>query len=500
MVRQGEALLISFFILAVLVCVTGLLSGGALHLALTSVATLIATWIVFRAGSKILPTSICFRIVVCVYGSQSLAQLLLALTGATTCHVGGWGMNLADHSDILALGQLSLLAGTLLAAVAWGAIAGRRHSRSVDLTQRPSAQARFVLVIALLLNISQPILKLALPDSSGWVLSVFTENLEASAFFVGWFAGDLGALANRAVLVALALNCIAGGLLGTRYPIVLLGLYLVGRLVSPRERHRRPLIAVSIAAAVPVLFFFSIVGDVRVARGRGSLDLLEPSRWSDFAEAVSVSHSDYQAKGTNPIGNTLSRLYAWPNAASIILTPDTVPYRGFAQWTAECRSYLQIGTWSSEARQRFFESGIGTGHASDYGFMNVPGDTSEFGVLADGWSTAGPVGVLVLGAFVMLALCMSEYLVLSGMHLSDTAKLIFLCILIKGCIQCYVYPAPMVIRYVVLYTGFWAACLKVVDALSDDRQGAKRHHMRHAMARTAQATSRQRGDRLPDPG
>ena len=100
----------------------------------------------------------------------------------------------------------------------------------------------------------------------------------------------------------------------------------------------------------------------------------------------------------------------------------------------------------------------------------------------------------------MLALCMSEYLVLSGMHLSDTAKLIFLCILIKGCIQCYVYPAPMVIRYVVLYTGFWAACLKVVDALSDDRQGAKRHHMRHAMARTAQATSRQRGDRLPDPG
>src|ERR1035437_5892272 len=155
-VRQGEALLISFFILAVLVCVTGLLSGGALHLALTSVATLIATWIVFRAGSKILPTSICFRIVVCVYGSQSLAQLLLALPGATTCHVGGWGVDVGGVCHILALGWLSLLAGTLRAAVAWGATTKRRHPQPPNQTQRRAPQARFVLVRALLLNISQP--------------------------------------------------------------------------------------------------------------------------------------------------------------------------------------------------------------------------------------------------------------------------------------------------------------------------------------------------------
>jgi hypothetical protein len=480
-VRQREVHLSVLFIIAVLAFIAGLRVGGALGLALTSAATLVATWIVLCVGGTILPTSISFKTVVCVYGSQSVAQLLLALAGVTTTTSGGYGMNLADHSGTLALGHLSLLAGTLLTAVVWGVIVRRQHPRSIDLTQRPTAQTRFALIVALLLNISQPILRLAIPDSSGWVLGVLTGNLEATGFFVGWFAGDLGAVANGAVLVALVVNCVVGGLLGTRYPIVLLALYLVGRLVSPRERHRRRFICASLAAAVPIVFVFSIVGDVRVKRGRGSLDLLEASRLSEFGEAVLASRSSYQAKGTDPIGDTLSRLYAWPNAASTILTPDPIPYRGFAQWASKCLSYLQIWGWSSGARERFFEDAIGTGHASDYGFTNNVASTVEFGVLADGWSTAGPVGVLVLGALVMLALCMSEEFVLYTVRQSCTGQLVFVCILIKACINCYVYPAPWVIRYIVLNTFFWVVVLKIVNGLSSSHQGAARHHNRYSM-------------------
>ena len=499
-VRQDVVLLFGLGIISVLVCMTGSVTGGAPGLAMTSAATLVATWIVFQVGGIVLPTSICFKTVVCVYGIQSLAQLLLALTGATTSPTGGWGVNLADYPYTLAVGQLSLLAGTLLTAVVWGAIVRRRHSQSIDLLQRPPARARFALVLALLVYIAQPILRMALPDSSGWVLSVLTEDLEATGFFAGWFAGDLGAVANSAVLVALVGNCVVGGLRGTRYPILLLGLYLVGRFVSPRERHRRRVIFASLSAAVPILFFFSIIGDVRVKRGQESLELIQPSRWSDFVEGVSTSHSNYLTKGTDPIGNTLSRLYAWPNAASLILTPDPIPYRGFAQWASGCRSYMQIGTWSAEARQRFFSDGVGTNHASDYGFLNIPGSTVEFGVLSDGWSTAGPVGVFVLGFVVMLVLCMSEYFVLNRGGLSYSSKLVFLCILIKACIQCWVYPAPLIIRYVFLYTGFWVVVLKIVDTVSSYRQGTLRHHTRYPMARMGQKTTGQREDRLPGIG
>jgi hypothetical protein len=318
----------------------------------------------------------------------------------------------------------------------------------------------------------------------GWAVDLVTEDLEAIGFFLGWFAGDFSAAANVAVLGALTVNCAVGALLGTRYPTVLLGLYVVGRLVSPHERHRRRLIVASLAALAPLVLFFSIVEDVRIKRGHDSLDLLGVAQLSDFGDAIAVSRSDSQAKDRDPLVNTLRRLYAWPNAASTILTPDPVPYRGFAHWASDCLPYLQIGTWGSDARGRFFDAGFGTGHASDYGFLNVVGSTVEFGLLADGWSTAGPVGVFVFGAVVMLALCMSEHLVLCVLRLSYTGKLVLVCILMKGCIQCYVYPTQLVVRYIVLYTCFWTVVVVIMDALSSYYQGALRHGSRYATARS----------------
>jgi hypothetical protein len=207
------------------------------------------------------------------------------------------------------------------------------------------------------------------------------------------------------------------------------------------------------------------------------------SQLSDFGDAAAVSRSDYQAKDTDPTMNTLRRLYAWPNAASTILTPDPVPYRGFAHWASDCLPYLQIGTWGADARQRFFEEGFGTRHATDYGFMNMIGSTVEFGVLADGWSTAGPGGVLVFGFVVMLALCMSEQFALYTLRLSYTGKLLFVCILVKACMQCYVYPAPLVIRYIVIYTCLWVVIVKILDVLSGYSQLTLRRHSGYAMER-----------------
>jgi hypothetical protein len=486
---QRGALLCALLIIAVFVCAIGSLTAGAISLALTSAATLLVAWIVFQVGSALLPTSLCFRLLVCVYAGQSLAQLLLALFGQTRSPTGGWGMDLADHSGVLALGEWSLLAGTLLAATMWGLLTHRTRRPSLNLTQHSTTRTRFVLIAALFLHISRLLLALALPASLVWVSNLLTEDLEAVGFFVGWFAGDLGAAANAVVLSALAMNCVVGALLGTRYPTVLLGLYVAGRLVSPHERHRRRLIFASLAALVPLFLLFSLVGDVRVRRGRNSLDLLGISQLSGFADEIAVSRSDYQARDTDPIANTLNRLYAWPNAASTVLTPDPIPYRGFAAWASDCRPYLQIGTWGADGRQRFFASGFGTQHASDYGFMNVIGSTSEFGVLADGWSTAGPVGVLVLGFLVVMALCMSEYVVLYSVGLSYTGKLVFLCILMKACLHCNGYPTPLVIRYILLYTVFWALILKILDALSGYNPGTVRKHSRHSMARMGKPTS-----------
>ncbi len=496
------ARLVDQTLVSVMACFAGLLVGGAPGLALTSVGTLLVTWVVLHAGAALLPTSICFRTVVYIYGSQTLVQLLLALTGATICPTGGWGVNLVEHSGTLAIGELSLLAGTVLAAWAWGRMAPGRSAQSIDLKKRLPAKAGLALVIALLLHISQPIIGLVVPESVGWGLSVLLEDLEAAAFFVGWYVEDIGPLANKVALIVLIVNCAVGGLRGTRYPILLLALYLIGRVSSPRERNRRAIAYASLAAAVPMIFVFSMIGEVRAITGHASgevkqesLQLLAPSRWGDVLQAALAMH-EYQGKDADNTGNTVRRLFAWPNAASMILTPDPIPYRGFAQWLAECRWYFKIGTWSSEGRDQFAQEGYGTSHASDYGFLNIRGSTVEFGILADGWSTAGPVGVLIMGFLVMLVLCMSEHLVLYRINLSAVGKLVFLCILMKACIQCYVYPAPMVIRYIVLYTCFWVFVLKVVDFLSGESHEALGSKKKRSTRPALKATSGYAGSPL----
>lgn len=465
MVGSRGALLFGVAVIVLSACAIGSFIGGSVGLALTSAATLATTWVVLQAGNTILPNSYCFKAVVCIYGSQSLVQLLVALYGITTCTTGAWGMDIAEHSGALALGHLSLLGGTALAAVVYGSIIRRKNSDSLALTQCLPKRAQYALVAALLVHVLQPILGQFLPETLAWMLSVLGEDLEAVAFFVGWFAGDLGTVVNGGVLVVLVLNVLAGGLRGTRYPIMLLGLYLVGRLISPRERRRAAVICTALAAAFPIVVFFSMVGDIRSTRGLGSVELLKPSHWSDFFEGATVSQSNYDTQRADPIGNVLYRLYAWPNAASVILTPDPVPYRGFAGWSADWGAYFRFGTWSPEAREDYYQSGYGTQQASHYGFLNQPGSAVEFGVIADGWSTAGPLGVVIMGFLAMLALCLGEELGLYSKKLSYTSKLIFLCILLKACIQCYVYPTPLVIRYVALYTCFWLVLLKTIDAL-----------------------------------
>jgi hypothetical protein len=486
--RQGSAVLYVLFIFAVLVCVTGALVGGTLGLVLTSVATLVVTYVVLRFGNMILPNSICLNTVVCVYGFQTLAQLLIALARATVCPQGGWGMDLADHPGTLALGQSSLLAGTLLAIVVMSPFVKRQRVQSVNLHLRPSAQTRFVIVVALLLHIAAPLAMFVIAGYWGWLIILLTEDLIASAFFVGWFASDLSPVVNGGVFLALIANCLLGGLRGTRYPIALLGLYLAGRLFSSRERHRRRLIIITLAAGIPILLFFSIIGDLRAKRGHEQVELIAPSRWGELAEGISVTNSNYKARGTDPIAQVIQRLYAWPNAASMILSPDPIPYRGFGQWAFGCLPYLQIGTWSEENKQRFFESGVGTVQAVKYGFEVTRTTSVEFGVPADGWSTAGPAGVLVFGFLVMLALCISERIVLFKLYMSYTSRIIFTCILIKGCIQCYIYPAPLVIRYVILYTCMWIVILKLGDILSGYKTRRQRHQLGYQRARVGCST------------
>jgi hypothetical protein len=462
--RGAGALLIPNLIFAALGCILGSVIGGRPGLALASIGSLAAAWSALCIGRKLVPHSISFPILVSVYGAQIAAQLLLTLVDATTLTNHVYTLDLADYSGPLTVSHLSVLAGSIVGAGVLYAIGLKKRRLPVDLTQSPPMQAKVYLVIAFSLCMLQSSVPFLLPNNARWIFLVFTANLDVACFFVGWFAADLHRMAPWC-LCALVANCAIGGLMGQRYALVLLGLYVVGRLTSPRERHRRRVIFTALAATGPVLMVFWLVGDVRVGRGRDRIELLSFSNISGFFGAASNSLARNESRGGDFVGDALARLYAWPNAAITILTPDVVPYRGVSEWVSECRSYMTIWGWSDDAVERAFAEGTGSVHSADYGYADTLATSVEFGVIGDGWSTAGPFGVVLVGGLVALFICATEYLAFHGLGFSYAAKLILLCILAKSCILSYAGSGPMVIRTALLNVFFWALVFKMADSL-----------------------------------
>ena len=478
--RGAGALLIPNLIFAALGCLLGPVIGGRPGLALASLGSLAAAWSALCIGRRLLPHSIGFPVLVSVYGAQIAVQLLLTLANATTLTNHVYSLDLADYTGPLTVAHLSVLAGSVLGAAVLYAMGLKKRRLPVDLAQPPPTRAKVYLVIGFSLCMLQSSVPFSLPNSARWIFLVFTANLDVTCFFVGWFVADLRGIAPWCLCTLMA-NCAIGGLMGQRYALVLLGLYVVGRLSSPRERHRRRVICTALAATGPVLMVFWLVGDVRVGRGRDNIELLSLSNISGFFGAAKNSLARNEAKGGDFIGDALGRLYAWPNAAITILTPEVIPYRGVSEWVSECRSYMTIWGWSDDAVERAFVEGTGGVHSADYGYSDTLATSVEFGVIGDGWSTAGPFGVALVGALVTLFICLIEYIAFHGLGFGYAARLILICILAKSCILSYAGSGTMVIRTALLNVFFWVLVFKLADSL----RGSKTERVRLRATRDA---------------
>ena len=453
-----QPILIYALLLSGLLCTGGAILGDRAGLALASLGTLIVAYGVGAIGRKVLPNSVAFVALISVYGAQIAVQFLVALLNLPFAK-NGTDFGIFEHTGAITLSPLCLLGGSLIAAKVLSAFTHDRDSLAGDLGRNPSPRTKVYLVAALILVISGSVVPYALTDTARYIAFVLTANLEGACFFVGWFSTDMG-IVGTWCLVALLGNALIGGLLGTRYGIVLLGIYVVGRLVSRRERNRWRMAAFAAVLMVPALFVFSTIGHLRGSQGRGSLDLV------DISHLYTLVDSTFQAAtGTgseDSIFDSLSRLYAWPNAAAVALTPETVSYRGFAQWLSECKFYATIWGNSEGGKERASENNVGTFHGRDYGFSNSTQSTTEFGVVADGWSTAGAFGVCLFAFLVALGICGTERII-TRFRFSSGGSLLALCILCKVSMMCYVYPVPIVLRTLLITTTMWSLIIKIVD-------------------------------------
>jgi hypothetical protein len=470
--EDRQSFLIYCLLLSGMLCTGGAFINGRPGMMLASLGTLVATYVVMVIGRMTLPNSVAFVALISIYAAQIAIQFLVALLNIQMLkHAADFGI--FDHTGAITLSHLCLLAGSLVAAEVLSSFTDDRRSLAGDLGRNPTPRTKMYLVSALMLTVLGGVVPYALTGVAQYLSFVLTANLEGACFFVGWFSADMG-LVGILCLAALLGNALIGGLLGTRYGIMLLALYFIGRLISKRERSRGRVLGLAAAVLVPALFVFSTIGNLRSSQGRGSLHLV------DLSHLYTLIDSTFQAAtGTGsdePILDSLSRLYAWPNAAAVTLTPESVPYRGFAQWLSECKSYVAFWGDSEGGKEQALQNDTGTYHAQDYGFNSSLHSTSEFGVVADGWSTAGALGVCLFSFLVALGICGTERII-ARYRISSGGSLVMLCVLCKISMMCYVYPVPIVLRTLLITTTMWGIIIKIADVFGS-RTPAPSHRLR----------------------
>jgi hypothetical protein len=254
-------------------------------------------------------------------------------------------------------------------------------------------------------------------------------------------------------LAGAVVRAVLGGGRTDFLPLLLYGWGFFLQLNSWKPRMALLLVALALTPSFVVLNGF--IGSYRLKNGRiSNLHELTADRLETALRArdqVAVGHR-------TPLQMVLERLLNHPNAAVVILSPGEIAYRGWANLPDDIADNFAVtGLRGQEAiaavREAWREQEFGLGAANGYGFYAGLKSGVEFSILADGWSRAGPLGVLLYGALAVLVLLGAEYALLRfcpATRADGVFVLTFVLYVALGVF--YAYPFFWTMKFLVLRT------------------------------------------------
>jgi hypothetical protein len=220
---------------------------------------------------------------------------------------------------------------------------------------------------------------------------------------------------NRLWMPVLAINAVIALSLGGRsqafMPVVL---YLIGRALGQQAGKRvRSLVLVGLLG-IPIFAISGALGAVRGETGRGDFSIFSLDRtaettnaiWSRLAHRSNLIDQDILLNGPG-------RMVVWPNLEAAILTPETIPYRGFDDFAHEVLLSFKIFAPADFSRQDSYDAGLFASPATRYGYAVNTSTSVEWGVLADGWSRGGPWATMLFGFVLTVFFIIAEYILLT---------------------------------------------------------------------------------------
>lgn len=435
----------------------------------------------FIGVGRLLPRYYAMRLLIVSYGLQLLALTAVALLGLPLSPVNQpFEANAADAPFTIVLAMLAAPAGALVVALAWWFVSpSSQLAKKIGSQEGIAKQRRVYLVIAAIaLLLFWPA---ALADSGvvGYLVRIAVSALAVAPFLAGVDSqGDRG-LATFWSL-GLLVNGVIGIVVGSRsmalIPVVL---FAAGYISALPKRRRFGVSVCAVIAMVPLIAFAGAAGVVRDRLGRGGLELVTIDHILDVLHELSseLTLGNQQDK-EEVTGQGVGRLLAWSNVVVPLMTPETIPYRGFDGFLEEAAQTFRIARISGLTADDFQDLGLGNAQARVYGFTVNSNTAVEFTLAADGWSRGGGLVALLFFVIISLALTFGE---LCAYRLrrygTGVATILALPLARAAFFDTNIFPLLATLRGVVIFTLVVAALVVIIEPVRHAAHNVRRRRV-----------------------
>jgi hypothetical protein len=219
----------------------------------------------------------------------------------------------------------------------------------------------------------------------------------------------------------------------------------------------------ALVMTVPVLYVSALMEEVRKESTSDVRQVLT-GRFSEMTKLAREAGATSQL--TDGMARGIGRMLMWSNWVALDFAPERVPYRGFGDLWAEAK-FLNKSTLFRDANEYLDESlnlDFGLGVARLFGFSISVGGSVPFAVLADGWSRAGPLGVMLFGTVLCMCWGLAERVIRRHYAERPHYALILITILLSSSYdKMSVYGMIYNLRYLTMQLVLWCTVVYLVS-------------------------------------
>jgi len=443
---------------------------GRVPLLTVAAAGCISCLAAYTAVGRLMPRYYVPRLLTVSYGVQLLALFAIAALGLPLSPpYHPFDVNAGDAPFKAVEAMLTVPAGTLIAAMAWRTVS-RSSSRLLEELGPLDNIARQRRVYLLVAAVGMLTYWPAALENSG-AIGYFGRIL-ASALMVAPFLAGHDSRADRRLAalwsVVILVNAVVGIAAGTRSMAFIAAVLFGAGYVSALPRSRR--LVVGACGGLAMMLLLQVAGALGVVRdelGRGGLELLGPDRVREMFDGIlrQMTPGDQQSSQAVMLQG-VGRLLAWTNVVVPIMTPESIPYRGFDGFLDEAAGTLRIASVSGLTVDDLLDIGLANAQARVYGFPVNSSTSVEFALAADGWSRGGAPVALLFSFIVALGLTAGEVCAFR-LHQYGTgvATILALPAARAAVFDAPTYPLLPTLRSMVMYTLMVAGLVMIIESV-----------------------------------